>query len=231
MRAKYDWLLPKYVRFPLLLVVVFNMLVYWLPGRLFVADAFRYDLSISLDKTLPAIPFFWLFYFLAYVQWVGSYIFHSRTNVKMCYHMVTADTIAKLLCLVFFIVLPTRIVRPPLEGEGFFVWVTNFFYSIDEPINLFPSIHCLESYMCFRTAMMLPKKNIPYIALQGVFAILVFLSTIFIKQHFIVDIFAGMLVGEIGIFLSGHFKLWRVFNKIQLPSAKKYIKDNNLSAE
>jgi len=64
-----------------------------------------------------------------------------------------------------------------------------------------------------------------------VFAILVFLSTIFIKQHFIVDIFAGMLVGEIGIFLSGHFKLWRVFNKIQLPSAKKYIKDNNLSAE
>ena len=27
MRAKYDWLLPKYVRFPLLLVVVFNMLV------------------------------------------------------------------------------------------------------------------------------------------------------------------------------------------------------------
>ncbi len=230
MRALYNWLLPKYVRFPLLLVVLVNAFVYYLPGRL-IGGSTTYDLSISLDGLLPTLPFFIVIYVLAYVQWGGGYIFHCRTGVKMCYQMAMADLIAKLLCFVLFVFLPTRINRADLVTDSFFANVTQFFYNIDEPINLFPSIHCLESYMCFRTAMMLQKKNTAYIATQGIFAVLVFLSTVFIKQHFIVDIFAGIAVCEVGIILSTKFNLWRMFRKVQLPSAKRYIEENNLIVE
>ncbi len=228
MRAIYDWLLPKYVRMPLLMVLAVNMFVYYAPGRLFCTNVTRYDLSIALDLLLPTVPFFLLFYVLAYVQWVGGYIFHCRLGVRLCYQIVTADIIAKALCLICFIAIPTVLVRPELKDSSFWSWATGFFHNIDVPINLFPSIHCLESYMCFRAAMMLPKKNMPYIIFQGVFTVLVFLSTVLIKQHFVVDIPAGIVVCEIGLFLSKRCGLWRLFNKFQLPSAKKWIKEKEL---
>lgn len=228
MRAKLDWLLPKFVRLPLILVLAANLFVYYAPGRLFCADVTRYDLTVSLDKVLPIVPFFVLFYALAFVQWTGSYIFHCRTDVKLCYQVVTGDVIAKFMCMVIFIALPTVLVQEEVEVNGFFSWATNVIYDADDPINLFPSIHCLESYMCFRSATMLPKKNVPYIIFQGIFTIMVFLSVVLIKQHFVLDIPAGIAVGEIGLFLSKRFKLWRIFKKFQLPSAKKWIKENEI---
>lgn len=224
MQKKLEWLLPKYVRLPLLLVVLFNMFVYYAPTRLLVTDAPRLDLSTALDDSLPCVPFFLLFYVLAYVQWIGSYLFHCRDSVQFCYRLAMADIIAKIICLLCFLLVPTQITRPEIVGDGFFQWGTRFIYSIDTPVNLFPSIHCLESWLCFRGAMMLQKKNVWYITAQGVLAVLVFASTVLIKQHFVIDIPAGILVCEIGLFLSGRCKLWRVFETVQTPSAKAWLR-------
>ena len=71
---------------------------------------------------------------------------------------------------------------------------------------------------------MLQKKNVWYITAQGVLAVLVFASTVLIKQHFVIDIPAGILVCEIGLFLSGRCKLWRVFETVQTPSAKAWLR-------
>ncbi len=223
MKSFLNTLLPKFLRLPLLLVVVINMAVYFIPSRLLVTDVDRFDLSLALDYALPLVPFFVVFYVLAYVQWVGSYLYHCRESVQLCYRIVVADIIAKLICLVFFLFLPTRIARPEIVGGGAFEWATGFMYSIDEPVNLFPSIHCLESWMCFRGAMMLQKKNKAYITVQGVLAVLVCLSTVFIKQHFIVDIPAGILACEIGLFLSCRCGAWRLGGKLQTPSAKAQL--------
>jgi len=137
MRAKIDWLLPKYARWPLLLVFIMNTVVYVAPSRLFVTDVARYDLTIALDVMLPCVPFFLLFYVLAYVQWAGSYIFHSHDSVRLCYHLAAADIIAKLLCLMFFIFLPTQMARPEAEGSGLFGWGLRLVYAIDNPVNPF----------------------------------------------------------------------------------------------
>ena len=64
---------------------------------------------------------------------------------------------------------------------------------------------------------MLKKKNGWYIAAQGVFTVLVFASTVLIKQHFVVDIIAGVAVAETGWILSEKLKLWRFFERIELP--------------
>lgn len=225
MQETLNRLLPKYVRLPLLLVVLVNMVVYYVPSRLLATDVPRYDLSLALDGLLPCVPFFLLFYVLAYGQWIGSHIFHSHDSVQLCYRLAMADIFSKVICLLCFVFIPTEITRPEIVGNGFFEWGTRFIYTIDAPVNLFPSIHCLESWLCFRGAMMLQKKRAWYITVQGVLALLVFASTVLIKQHFVIDIPAGILACEIGLFLSGRCKLWRVFETVQTPSAKAWIKE------
>ena len=229
--ALINKLLPKYVRLPLLVVVVVNFLGYYLPSRLFVTDVVRYDLTLGLDRLLPFLPSFILIYVLSYVQWVGTYVFHCRMDVRLCYRIAAANFCAKSMAMLCFIFLPTTINRPEVPGSGIFSWLTQLIYDLDNPVNLMPSLHCLESWMCFRLACMMPKKNKWYIAGQGVFTLLVFASTVLVKQHFVLDIPAGILVCELGWLIAERLGLWRVFNKLQTPSAKAWLKANNLSLD
>lgn len=215
MLSKLDKILPKFAYLPIFLALGLNMVIYYLLPIILTDDIKRYDLSLSIDSMLPFVPFFLLFYVLAYIQWGGSYVYHCRESMELCYKMTTADIIAKLICMMFFIFLPTQIVRPEITGNGIFEMGTQFIYNIDKPINLFPSIHCLESWICFRTSMMMKKKNYYYIAFQGIFSLLVCASTVLIKQHFIVDIPAGILAVEIGLFLTKKFSLWRIMDRLQ----------------
>ncbi len=214
MKKLLDNIVPKFTRLPLILVLSSNFIVYYLTLFLLPDGIKRYDLSLQLDSKIPTVPFFVLIYVLAFVQWVASYILHCRDNPLTCYKITTAGITAKLTCLVFFIALPTVITIPEVQGNGFFEWGTRFIHSADRPYNLFPSIHCLESWLCFRGAMMLKRKNYYYITFQGVFTLLVFASTLFIKQHFIVDVPAGILVCEFGLLISKYAHGYRLMEKL-----------------
>ena len=121
-------LLPKFTRLPLLVMLVFNCAVYILPSRLFVTDVTRYDLTTSLDLMLPLVPFFVVFYVVfSYGQWAGSYIFHCRDSVRLCYRITMANIISKAIFLVFYIFLPTQIVRPEITGSGLFAWAHGWY--------------------------------------------------------------------------------------------------------
>lgn len=227
MKAIFN-LFPKYARLPLLLMVLFNCAVYILPSRLFVTDVARYDLTMAIDRMLPCVPFFVLIYILAFAQWTGNYMFHTRDSVYLCYRLAMANILAKAVCLLFYTFLPTVIHRPEVPGTGLFAWGTRLLYVIDDPVNLLPSIHCIESWFAFRAATMLKKKNGWYIAGQGVFSLLVFASTVLIKQHFVIDIPVSILVCELALFLAGPCGLWKVFHKVQTPSAKAWLKEQNM---
>jgi membrane-associated phospholipid phosphatase len=87
-------------------------------------------------------------------------------------------------------------VRPEVTGEGFSSWLLRFLYRVDQPTNLFPSIHCLVSWLCYDGIR--GKKEIPawYRGFSCIFALLVVLSTQFTKQHYIADAAAGLILAE-----------------------------------
>ncbi|MBQ9760272.1 MAG: phosphatase PAP2 family protein [Clostridia bacterium] len=228
LKSVIDFILPKYAYVPIVAAVGTNMLVYF-ATKPFVSQAEHYDLSIFIDDRLPFVPFFILFYVLAYLQWAWHYIYHYRKSREDCYHYATADVIAKLLCLVFFLALPAEIERPTLTGDGFWEYLTGLIYAADSPHNLFPSIHCLASWLCFRSALEIKTAPRWYAPAQLVFSLLVFASTVLVKQHFFVDIFAGIAVVEIAWFLSRRLRLWRVFEKIELPFVRRA--DTNLKKD
>ena len=206
-------LIPKYARIPLLTALTINCFVYFVL-RLFLRDAVHYDLSLPLDSAIPFVPSFILIYILAYPQWVLGYILICRDSEELCYRVMAGEIISKLICGLFFIFLPTTMSRPEVVGDGIFEKLTRLIYSLDAPDNLFPSVHCAESWLCFRCA--LEAKSLPRAYKWGslVFTLLVFASTVLVKQHVLVDIPAALIVAELGQLLSRRTRAGRCFEKL-----------------
>ena len=74
------------------------------------------------------------------------------------------------------------------------------------PSNLFPSIHCYVSWMCYRGLKGAREIPVWYQRFSFVFAALIIISTQVLKQHYIVDAVAGVALVEI---------FWRFYSKKQ----------------
>ena len=210
-------LIPRYAVIPLISIFVLNMAVYYL-SKPFVFWRDKFDLSLPIDYQIPLLTPFMIIYLLAFVQWGLGYIIIARENREMCARAVSSDLIAKVICFLFFVILPTEIQRPEVTDGGLIGFVTKFVYWIDTPVNLFPSIHCLESYSIMRFTFSLKKVPLGYKIVMAVFSFAVFASVLFTRQHFLIDIPAGILVLEIGIILSKITK----FDKVVLKHTLKY---------
>lgn len=160
------------------------------------------DLTSRLDLAIPFVPIFAIPYVLAFPSWVVSYILIARESQDHCKRVLTGDILAKLLSLPFFIFLPTTLVRPEPVGTDFFSWLCRLVYLWDTPTNLLPSFHCLISYICWRGLWGCKKIPRWLKTFNFLFAILVFASTVLIKQHILIDIPTGILMGELGLQLS-----------------------------
>lgn len=202
MKEKITNLIPKYAVFPLILALLVNNCVYIGVAQFKNILSFT-SLATPLDEKIPLITPFVIFYVLAYVQWVLNYVLIGRDSKKLCYKFVGGDIISKIICLFFFILLPTTLVRPEITGTDIFSRLVQFIYTVDSPVNLFPSIHCLESWCCIRAAFQLHLKTTKRTRFYQIATILmslgVFASTLFIRQHVIVDVFGGIAAFEIGM--------------------------------
>lgn len=75
-----------------------------------------------------------------------------------------------------------------IGGNGFALWGLRFLYSADPPYNCFPSLHVGHSVVSAVTCHRV-HRHVGTIALLC--AGLVALSTLFTKQHYVVDVIAG----------------------------------------
>lgn len=184
-----------------LICVALNGLVYWTTQAL-AANRTLYDMTTALDRMIPFDPNWVLIYVACFAYWAVSYVLMARQD--SWYPIMTGEVLAKLLCGVLFLLIPTTNVRPEITDSGFTSWLMGLIYRLDPPLDLFPSIHCMESWICFRG--MLGQKEIPkwYQVFAGIFTVLVCLSTLFTRQHVIADVIVGVLLGEICLDVSRH---------------------------
>lgn len=203
-----SWI-PKYAILPLGLALLVNTCVYTGVGQL------RRFLTFSIwetpiDRVLPFVAPFVLFYVLAFAQWVISYILIARDSRELCYRFAIGNICAKIICLFFFLLFPTTLIRPEITGTDLCNRLVQLIYTIDAPVNLFPSIHCLESWACIRAAFLLKKSNRTYKVVTVLMSLGIFASTLLIKQHVIVDVFGGIAVFEVGFWIAGKIrKIWK----------------------
>lgn len=220
-------ILPLYGIFPLIFSLVFNCLVY-MGSRLFTGEWHHYNIETALDKGIPFVPEFLIIYFGCYLFWAVNYILIARQEREQVYRFFTADFLSRCVCLVFYLLFPTTNTRPVIVGHGFWEQAAGMLYAIDAPDNLLPSIHCLVSWFCYLGIR--GRKEIPlwYQRFSMFFAILVFASTLFTKQHVIVDVAAGFLLAEFCFYIGRKSDLYRYYEKfgtkMELFFEKKFYK-------
>lgn len=198
-------MIPKYAIKPLALALLVNSCVYMGIAQLRRFLTFS-SLETPLDTALPFLAPFVLFYVLAFVQWGLNYLLIARDSKELCYRFAFGNIIAKLICLFFFVFLPTTLARPEVTGTDLCSRLVRLIYTFDPPVNLFPSIHCLESWCCIRASFLLKKSNRTYQTATLIMSLGVFASTLFIKQHVIADVFGGIVVFEAGFRLAGRIQ-------------------------
>ena len=222
---KITGIVPAYGFFPLVFSIVFNCLVY--SGSRAVAGSwYHHNIESNLDLRLPFLPQFLIIYFGCYIFWAANYILAARQDREEVYRFFTADFISRCVCLVIFLAYPTTNTRPMIEGSGFWDLLAGWLYSIDAADNLFPSIHCLVSWFCFLAVKGQKKIPIWYKAVSFILAVLVFLSTLFTKQHVIVDVAGGIFLAQGCFWIGKHTEIWHIYehigNKIE-KAITKYI--------
>lgn len=210
-------IIPVYGWIPLIAEFTLNTIVYN-GAKLIAGNWHHYSLETDLDRMIPFVPWTIVIYFGCFLFWAVNYILSVRQGKERAYRFLSADFLAKCICLFFFLVLPTTNTRPEVGQEGIWNMAIRFLYRVDSPDNLFPSIHCLTSWMCFIGIR--GQKSVPlfYRVFSCVMAIAVFISTLTTRQHVLVDVAGGVLLAEICWQVAGHTSLsekyGRVFDRI-----------------
>ena len=71
-------------------------------------------------------------------------------------------------------------------------------YQMDAAVNLFPSIHCMDSWFCVVVTSEYPETyRAGIMTITWIWAAAICASTLFTKQHGILDVAAGIALAEI----------------------------------
>ena len=213
-------MLPAYGVFPLVFSFIFNCLVYS-GSRMIAGGWYHHNIETGLDRSLPFVPQFLVVYFGCYLFWAVNYILIARQERHRVYQFFTGDFLSRCICLVFFLVYPTTNTRPVITDAGLWNQAALWLYSVDAADNLFPSIHCLVSWFCFLGIK--DQKRIPtwYKGVSFTLAVLVFLSTIFTKQHVLVDVAGGVILAQVCFILGQKTELWHIYERFGTKIEKK----------
>ena len=205
-----DNIVPLWGIPPLLMCFIINCAAYYITMWL-CADLHHYDFTLPFDMEIPVVTeWVFVYSFYCFPFWFVCYCYIARINrdnPKELFRFATADYLSRLICMLFFIFLPTTNVRPDIVGNSIADRLTNGLYSIDQPTNLFPSIHCLVSWFCFVGVRFHKnvKKWVKIVILISACAIMA--STQFLKQHYIVDLISGVALAELCYWFTGRIAL------------------------
>lgn len=181
-------------------------------GRLLAFWRYHFDFTTPLDLKVPFMPWTLLIYFGAFVFWAVSLYFCSRQDRTASDRLFCADILSKIVSFLFFVILPTTTIRPLVDGTGFFDFGMRFLYAVDRSDNLFPSIHCSMSWLCWLWTR--GKKEIPLFwrVFSFVFAVAICISTLTTRQHVLVDVFGGILLAEACYALAANARICGVYS-------------------
>ncbi len=148
-----------------------------------------FDLTTSLDRQIPFIPFFVYPFYLAYIIFPMPVLFiDNRAQMKI---IATAFLSMLILACIVFLIFPVYVPRPDVTPGTFTQNIIVQIYEMDRPVCAFPSLHAAISFFA---ALIIFKISSRWGLLLLMFSLLTSLSVLFIKQHVILDIIGGFFL-------------------------------------
>lgn len=157
----------------------------------------KYIIYCKLDDLIPFCEWFLIPYASWFILLVGAPVYFLFTDkrdfLKLCGIMFNGMT----FCLLCYLLFPNGLqLRPEVTGDNFLCTIAKLLYTIDTPTNVCPSIHVASTAaVCLVVWRAKQFQGRPVIkAVMLLWSTLIILSTVFLKQHSVIDVVCGILL-------------------------------------
>lgn len=171
----------------------------------------KYWISCPLDDKIPFIEYF----ILPYLSWLilmpASLLFFLLYNKEDFQNLCLIMFGGMSICLILYAFFPNGLnLRTEIVRDNLCSRLAKLLYTIDTPTNVCPSIHVSSSLaiaaVAFRSQGL--KKHPAAVTGIVLWMLLICVSTVFVKQHSVVDIFWGAVLTVVLYIPVYHFD-WR----------------------
>jgi membrane-associated phospholipid phosphatase len=183
--------------------ILLNTIVYNWTGTLYVHG---FHLNTVVDNWIPFAPawaifYLYIFYPVSAITMVYFAFVEFRRGYALAFSLVLTNLVADVVYVVFPVttdIYRLELLAHPIVGNAF-ASAMYAHYASDPSFNCFPSLHAAVVVICFyawyRYARIKPNRLTRGIAIgMLVIAAGVVLSTLFVKQHYIADEIAGIVL-------------------------------------
>lgn len=176
------------IAFALFFIVSYFILVHHV-----VSQGVVHSLLLPGEEKIPFFPWSFFIYCLVYV--VPALAFLLLKTYESVLASVRAFFAAIAIHIIIWFFYPVEYcLRPsslPQAPQPLMTWVDFMFRLDNPPVNCFPSLHVTYAFLTYFAIRTYRPKFAPYFL---VLALLISLSTLTFKQHFVADVVAGFLV-------------------------------------
>ncbi len=167
----------------------------------------------ALDDRIPFMEGFLVFYCYWYVLLVGSLAYFLLYDLRSFRRLQIYIMITQAVAMLAYILYPSiQLGRPEaFERDNLLTRLAAFIYAFDTPTGVCPSLHVAYSMGIASVWCRARDGNGAWKALMVLSAVVISISTAFVKQHSVVDIFAAIPVGllaEIQVFGKTRLNRW-----------------------
>jgi len=183
--------------------ILLNTVVYDWTGGLYSRG---FHLATPLDTAIPFVPewaifYLYLFYPVSALTMAWFSLVEYRRGYSLAFSLILVNLVADLVYLLFPVTTDLwrqELLAHPMVGNAF-ASAMYAHYASDPSFNCFPSLHAAVATICwyawYRYARQRNSAVVRGIAIgMLVVGIGVVLSTLFVKQHYIADEIAGILL-------------------------------------
>ena len=148
----------------------------------------------TLDGRIPFVRQFVLIYVMWYPLMLGTTLYLLLRDRRAFVRYARAVVLGLTACLLIFVLFPSGQNLRPAEvpGNDLTAWMVRAIYAADTNTNVFPSMHVVGTLAA--VIGIFDSRSASLGAKWGVAAlgVLINASTVLIKQHSVLDIFAGI---------------------------------------
>ena len=153
--------------------------------------------SCSLDAKIPFCEFFVIPYYFWFVFLIGMLVWSLLFDIPTFKRYMKYIIITYTATLLIYVIYPTAQDLRPNEfaRNNIFTHIVSMLYNFDTNTNVCPSMHVIGSFAVYFSA-----RNSKHFGTRGwriaflIVALLISISTVFLKQHSVVDIFAALIL-------------------------------------
>lgn len=195
MKAKLIYYFKKYHVFYILLIAAFyygKLIMYKISNR--INPDYHY-INMKIDDLIPFCKYFMFFYFTYYYFPQIQLYFVSFVDKRKFYRLLISASLACVFANICFLIYQVKMIRPEIVGNDLFdQWVKWIYKRDGKAMNCFPSIHAVMGVFMIIGGYKTNKFPKWFQITSIVFGIGCIISTVFIKQHYFVDMIAGTIV-------------------------------------